>query len=276
MGCTMIDVRDGGRATVLGVNQAFSSSSVPVGSGVTGKNGRARNNLCAVVMAMVGHDLRQPLQVITGSHELLTRMLSCGKQQAELARAVDATTEVASMLGQLVGILSLNDGFGCPHHEPVALRPMLSELAAEFAAPAARKAIELRVRPTTGVVASHPVLLSGILRNLIRNAIDYTPCGGRVLVACRRRGVEMHIEVRDSGPGIAAAELDKIFEAFHRTNSTRADGLGLGLFIVRHASLVLGHRVEVRSAAGRGSCFAVVAKRPFARHEVDSISQMSK
>ena len=223
-------------------------------------------------MAMVGHDLRQPLQVITGSHELLATMLSSGKQQAELARARDATTKLASMLGQLVELLSLNDEFGCTRREPVVLRPMLSELAAEFAATAALKEIEFRVGPAAGVVSSHPVLLSGILRNLLRNAIDYTPHGGRVLVACRRRGAEMRIEVRDSGPGIAPAELGKIFEAFRRTDTSRPDGLGLGLFIVRHISLVLGHRVEVCSAPGGGSCFVVVANRPLAQHDVDSIS----
>jgi two-component system, OmpR family, phosphate regulon sensor histidine kinase PhoR len=117
------------------------------------------------------------------------------------------------------------------------------------------------------------MLLSAILRNLLRNAIDYTPSGGRVLVASRRRGTRMHIEVRDSGPGIAHDEISKIFEAFYRADTSRADGLGLGLFIVRRAAQFLGHRVEVRSAVGRGSCFTVVANRPFPANEVGRMSQ---
>ncbi len=109
------------------------------------------------------------------------------------------------------------------------------------------------------MVLSHPLLLSGILRNLMRNAIAYTPRGGRVLVGCRRRGPDLHIEVRDSGVGIPANELPQIFKAFHRGNQTGSDGLGLGLFIVKRTANLLGHRIEVRSATGRGSCFALVA-----------------
>jgi len=105
------------------------------------------------------------------------------------------------MLGQLVGLLSLRSGFAYPEHQPVVLRPLVAGLAVEFAGLAALKGIELRVAPASGVVSSHPMLLSGILRNLIRNAIDYTPSGGHVLVAIRRRGAQMHIEVRDNGPG---------------------------------------------------------------------------
>jgi histidine kinase/DNA gyrase B/HSP90-like ATPase len=121
------------------------------------------------------------------------------------------------------------------------------------------KGIKLRVVPAGIAVFSHPVLLSGILGNLIRNAIDYTPHGGRVCVACRRRGSQVHLQIRDSGVGIPADELAEVLRAFHRTDATCSEGLGLGLFIVKRAANLLGHRVQVASAAGRGSCFAVVA-----------------
>jgi signal transduction histidine kinase len=98
-----------------------------------------------------------------------------------------------------------------------------------------------------------------MLRNLIRNAIDYTPAGGRVFVTPRRSESELCIEVRDTGVGIRANTLSTIFRAFQRADESRADGLGLGLFIVKQAADLLGHRVEVRSAEGRGSCFTVVA-----------------
>lgn len=109
---------------------------------------------------------------------------------------------------------------------------------------------------------SHPILLSGILRNLLRNAIDYTPFGGRVTVGCRRRGSELRIDVRDTGVGIRPEALERIFEAFERSDDTRPDGLGLGLglFIVKRAAGLLGHRLEIRSTPGRGSCFTVVAR----------------
>ena len=97
-----------------------------------------------------------------------------------------------------------------------------------------------------------------MVRNLVRNAIDYTPRGGRVFVASRRRGPELRIEVRDTGAGIRSSVLAAIFDAFQRADNTRADGLGLGLFIVKRAADLLGHRVEVHSIEGRGSRFAVV------------------
>jgi signal transduction histidine kinase len=65
--------------------------------------------------------------------------------------------------------------------------------------------------------------------------------------------------VRDTGVGIHASALSTIFGAFQRADTSRMDGLGLGLFIVKHAADLLGHGVEVRSTEGRGSCFTVVA-----------------
>jgi signal transduction histidine kinase len=107
---------------------------------------------------------------------------------------------------------------------------------------------------------SHPVLLTGMLRNLVRNAIDYTPRGGRVFVCSRLRGEELRIEVSDTGPGIRVSALPTIFNAFHRADRTRDAGLGLGLFIVKRAADLLGHRIEVKSAEGRGSRFTVLAR----------------
>jgi signal transduction histidine kinase len=107
---------------------------------------------------------------------------------------------------------------------------------------------------------SDALLLQGILRNLIRNAVKYTGSGGRVVVGCRRRGTLLKIEVHDNGIGIPPDKLSEIFEAFRRLDSTRADGLGLGLFVVRRAVQLLGHEIEVRSEIGRGSCFSVLAE----------------
>jgi signal transduction histidine kinase len=97
-----------------------------------------------------------------------------------------------------------------------------------------------------------------MLRNLIRNAIDYTPSGSSVFVTSRRLASELRIEVRDAGVGIRASALSMIFDAFQRADESRTDGLGLGLFIVKHAADLLGHRVEVHSVEGRGSCFTIM------------------
>jgi two-component system phosphate regulon sensor histidine kinase PhoR len=212
----------------------------------------------ATLLAMAGHDLRQPLQVITSAHDVLAGILHNAKQREELGRAADATAQLASMLGQLVEALQLRERSG-DRLVPVPLRPVLDELAAEFAKSARLKGITFRVTSAGGAALSHPVILTGILRNLIRNAIDYTPSGGGVFVASRRFSAGLRLEVRDTGIGIRSNALPRIFDAFRRADESRPDGLGLGLFIVKHAAHLLGHRIEVRSVEGRGSCFSVLA-----------------
>jgi two-component system phosphate regulon sensor histidine kinase PhoR len=229
-----------------------------IGSAVSRDSDQADCDFSATLLAMAGHDLRQPLQVITSAHDVLRRTLTIEEQREELRRAAKATKRLASMLGQLVEALQLRERSGDDLHLPVPLRPILEELAAEFAEMARRKGITFRVTSGVDAALSHPVLLAGMLRNLIRNAIDYTPPGGSVFVASRCLGSESRIEVRDTGVGIRASALSAIFRAFQRADESRPDGLGLGLFIVKHAADLLGHRVEVRSTEGNGSCFTVV------------------
>jgi two-component system, OmpR family, phosphate regulon sensor histidine kinase PhoR len=221
--------------------------------------GQADGDFCATLLAMASHDLRQPLQVIVGAHDLLARIPQGDAARAQLARAEGATRHLTDILDLLVEALRLHEFPASDRLEPVLLGPMLAQLASEFAEPAHLKGVHLRVIPTSAAAFSHSVLLTGMVRNLMRNAIDYTPRGGRVLVACRRRGPQVHLQVRDSGVGIRGDELDKVFRAFHRVDATRSEGLGLGLFIVKRAADCLGHSVWVCSAAGRGSCFAIVA-----------------
>lgn len=217
-----------------------------------------QRDFCAALMAMAGHDLRQPLQIITSAHDLLATALTGGKQLEHLACAEAATSRLTEMLTQIVDALQLHELTSDLRNEPVRLGPVLEDLAREFSSKARAKDICLTIVRSRATVLSHPTLLAAILRNLLRNALEYTPAGGRVLVALRRRGPRMHIEARDNGIGIEAGELRKIFEAFHRSDTSRKDGLGLGLFIVQRAARFLGHQVEVRSATGQGSCFGLV------------------
>jgi two-component system phosphate regulon sensor histidine kinase PhoR len=214
------------------------------------------SNFSATLLAMAGHDLRQPLQVIASAHDVLAQILASEEQREELVRAEDATKQLAGMLGQLVEDKRADDDLQLP----VPLRPVLEGLAGEFAGAARLKGITFLVTATRRTAFSHPVLLTGMLRNLIRNAIDYTSPGGGVFVTARRCGAELRIEVRDTGIGISASALSTIFKAFQRADDSRTNGLGLGLYIVKHIAGLLGHRVEIRSTEGRGSTFTVIAE----------------
>ena len=104
------------------------------------------------------------------------------------------------------------------------------------------------------------MLLERMLRNLVSNAIRYTPSGGRVLLGARRRGDTLRLDVLDTGPGIPPDQLRSIFEEFHQVGNParqRSEGHGLGLAIVKRAAGLLGHRLDVASTTGRGSRFSV-------------------
>jgi two-component system phosphate regulon sensor histidine kinase PhoR len=211
-----------------------------------------------MLLAMVCHELRQPLQVIRSSHDILAGGLRRGPKHKLLARAERATTQLADAINLFGEAVLLREKMGADDQEAVRLAVLIPEVAAEFREAATEKGLTLRVITPDANALSHRSLLRTMLRNLVRNAIDYTPRGGRVLIACRRRGPLIRIEVRDNGVGIRDAHVAGIFEAFRRIDVSRQDGLGLGLFIVKSAAGLLGHEVEARSSVGGGSCFTLV------------------
>jgi signal transduction histidine kinase len=126
---------------------------------------------------------------------------------------------------------------------------------------AIERGVDVRIVPSSSIVTSDAILLTTILRNLIGNAIKYTRPGGRVLVGCRHFGASIRIDVIDTGVGMSTSQMSRIFAAFTRLEPTKADGLGIGLFIVRRATAILGHCIDVTSAPARGTRFSIVAQR---------------
>ena len=213
----------------------------------------------AVLLGMAAHDLRQPLQVIQSTYEWLSGRFDAEAERMRLQRGERAVSKLAEQLDRLAAALRLYEHTTTMELSPVPLAPIFDGVGAENVEFARQKGLELRVRPTRAVVVSNAVLLDCIVRNLVRNAIKYTD-SGHVLLSCRRRGTDMRIDIYDTGIGISADQLPRVFEAFQRLDSNRSDGLGLGLFVVRRAVELLGHRIEVSSTVGRGSRFSVLAK----------------
>jgi signal transduction histidine kinase len=123
--------------------------------------------------------------------------------------------------------------------------------------------LDLRVRECDCHAVSDPVLLHQIVANLLGNGLRYTVSGG-ILLACRRRGTMIRLEVWDTGVGIPPDRLDEIFEEFHRIASVEDSGfrgVGLGLSIVRRTASLLNHKVIVCSRLGRGSMFSITLPR---------------
>jgi signal transduction histidine kinase/CheY-like chemotaxis protein len=222
-------------------------------------------------LAAASHDLRQPMHALgLFVGELHTRLDT--PEQRRIASKVEESVEaMSSLLDSLLDISKLDAGIVIPQIQWVDVDVMMKRLVQDFAPVAQRKNITLRVRCAGTMVKSDPVLLERILLNLMSNAIRYTQPSGTVLLACRKRGDDLRIEVRDNGIGIPAEEQQNIFREFVQlANSARdrSKGLGLGLAIVDRLSRLLHHPLSLRSAPNRGSTFAVTVPRLFGVDEL--------
>jgi signal transduction histidine kinase len=210
-------------------------------------------------LAAASHDLRQPMHALGLFIAELSQHTHAPASRRLVERIAASAEAMEDLLDSLLDISKLDAGVLQPTIHSFALQPVIERIGAERRPAAAERDLTLKVRPTTCWIRSDPVLFQRILGNLVSNAVRYTQ-HGRVLVACRRRGEHLRIEVRDSGVGIAPDAHEIIFQEFVQLDNperSRDKGLGLGLAIVRRLTDLLGHRLEVRSRPGRGSVFAV-------------------
>jgi two-component system phosphate regulon sensor histidine kinase PhoR len=213
------------------------------------------------LLAMAGHDLRQPLQIIKNVHDRLDDGARTRSERHLLKMGQSAIDQLTEQLDQLLDALRLHEHARRVQLVPVNLGTVLREVYRESEWAALQKGVHIRLVPTTSSIMSDAVLLAAVLRNLISNAIKFTEPGGRVLLGCRRVRDDIRIDVFDAGAGMAAEQIPKIFEAFARLDSARSDGLGIGLFIVRRAIGMLGHPVDISSVVSRGTRFSILARR---------------
>ncbi|MGK8234524.1 Signal transduction histidine kinase [Roseovarius sp. EC-HK134] len=209
-------------------------------------------------VAAASHDLRQPLSAARLYLASLQEELASADHRVLMDKAQRALTSVEDIIDALLDISRLESGHVEVDVTHVPLRRITDQLIDEFAPIAAIKGLDLRYVPCGAMVESDASYLRRVLQNLIANAIRYTP-SGKVLVGARRQGRNLRLEVRDTGPGIAPADQDRIFQEFHRLDAhvSAAEGMGLGLAIVDRACALLGHPLELRSDLGCGACFSV-------------------
>lgn len=217
-------------------------------------------------LAVASHDLRQPLHALGLYVAELQRRVS-GTEQQHLVEQVGYSIEALStLLNALLDISKLDAGVVVPQIQPCNIADILERIATDFRMLADQKNIRLIVRPFHGYVSSDPQLLERVLINLISNALRYTGQNGCVLIACRKRGANLRIEVRDNGIGVSKTDQENIFSEFFQVTQSPVNagkeldstkGLGLGLSIVDRLVKLLGHRIELRSVLGKGSVFAV-------------------
>ncbi|MFQ3788045.1 NahK/ErcS family hybrid sensor histidine kinase/response regulator [Halomonas sp. A29] len=211
-------------------------------------------------LAAVSHDLLQPLnaaRLFVGA--LVEQEMSTAN--LELIQQVGhSLKDVETLLGTLVDISKLDAGVVTPEVTAFAIRELLDGLAREYRQVAASEGLGFHYVPSSAIVSSDISLLARVIRNLLSNAVRYTP-SGHLLLGCRRRREGLEIQVLDTGCGIAEEEQELIFQEFRRLPSAvsaRDRGLGLGLSIVDKISRMLRQPVRVRSRVGHGTLFGVL------------------
>ncbi len=218
-------------------------------------------------LAAASHDLRQPVQALFFFTAALDRKLRGHPARPLLADLERSLESLNMLLDSLLDISKLDAGVVAPKQTTFSVAALLERMESEFAPAARAKGLDFRMVPSTAMIRSDPSLLNRVVMNLVANAVRYTQ-QGRILIGCRRDGECLRIEVLDTGIGIPPERHEDIFEEFYQVANAERDrnlGLGLGLAIVQRLSRLLGHRVSVRSAAGKGSRFSVLV--PLAGHQ---------
>ncbi len=207
-------------------------------------------------LAAASHDLRQPVQSLYLFAAALADRLHGHPALPMLNTMRQGLDTLKGLLDGLLDMSRLESGKIVAAPTDLRLNQLLGRLVAEYAPRAAQKGLALRAVPTRAWVHTDPAHLERILRNLMENALRYTPTG-RVLLGCRHTATTVRVELWDSGVGIPADRLEDIFEEFTQLGGAHERGLGLGLAIVTRLSRLLGHPVAVRSTEGKGSVFTV-------------------
>jgi two-component system phosphate regulon sensor histidine kinase PhoR len=219
----------------------------------------------------LSHELRTPLSTV----RLLTESLMLEAERTELPSRVKEniakidveTGHLVQMVNELLDLAKIEQGDAPMRHDDVDMTRVVNECVARLHVYAERQTVALRVDVATGtapVVVGDEDRLGQLLANLVHNAIKFSAPGSEVVVHVREDGENVVVEVEDHGPGIPAADRNRIFERFYKVDRARSrgrGGTGLGLAISRH--IVDRHRghIWVQSDEGSGSSFFVSLPR---------------
>jgi signal transduction histidine kinase len=234
------------------------------------QNARLRkvDGLKTEFLATVSHELRGPLSSIVSYTELIAdEKEGLSPAAASFLEVIERSADQLTRLVSDLLLLSRIEAGAAPLGlAPVSVRDVLTDVLREAAPVAERQGIEL-----VGSVGDGPPVqadrarLVQVVENLVSNAIKYSTTGGTVRVSASAADGQWRIDVADSGLGIPADELDRVFERFFRASNGRKAGRlgsGLGLSVVQALTVLHGGRVEVTSTVGQGSTFSAFLPLP--------------
>jgi two-component system, OmpR family, phosphate regulon sensor histidine kinase PhoR len=213
-------------------------------------------------VANVSHELRTPLTAIRGYVETLLEEVEDGEAEQFLQVIFRHTTRMERLVGDLLRLARLDAGQEVAEMRPVSLRALVDGVIDELAPLIDNRRADVRVSidDPDRTIETDPARVHDILRNLLENAVSYSPEGGVASVSARLAGGRATFEVADTGPGIPPGDLQRVFERFYRVDKSRVrnpGGTGIGLAIVRHLVGLLGGTVVAANREGGGAVFTV-------------------
>ena len=214
---------------------------------------------------MVAHELRSPLSAVRQQNSIILEGLAGplkDKQEELLGRGVKKIDQLLELINDLLDIAKLEQGVPVQHRIPIDIGMVIKDMVALMEPKAKEQGISLayscdNLKP----VQADPKGVEEIFNNLISNAINYSPDGGKVTVAARGHGEYVEIKVADTGLGIPSEELSKIFDRFYRIKHPKTRqviGTGLGLAIVKGVVEAHHGTIDVDSTVGKGTTFKIL------------------
>jgi signal transduction histidine kinase len=212
-------------------------------------------------IATASHDLRNPITSVKGFSMLIKQAGPLNEIQEDFVQRIqNAATNMGELVENMLDLAKTDMGVE-PNHETIDLDALLLQIADEFQPAARAKKQSLLFEETTTRFQAHgdALQLRQAFRNLIGNAIKYSPEGGTVTISVREDADVINIQIKDDGYGIPPGDLPLVFNRFYRVRNNGHDdieGNGLGLAIVKSIAERHGGDVSVESELGKGSCFS--------------------
>lgn len=211
------------------------------------------------VLGVVAHDLRNPLNVIISSTDLLLNEdLDRARRTELLEVALRAGRRMNRLIGDLLDTVRLHAGKLALDLEDVAVATIFKDADDMFRPLAEKRQITIEIPPTPDglAVRADPLRVSQVLGNILGNALKFTPERGRIVLRASSNGRQVRIDVIDNGPGISASDLEHLFDNFWQAQRNDNRGVGLGLAIAKSVVEAHGGRIWCESTPGKGTTFS--------------------
>ena len=227
-------------------------------SSVSARNLQGEKDAVKTLVADISHQTKTPIANLRLYAQLLEEQELTEEGRALAAALTGQAEKLQDLVQSLVKASRLETGIIVQNPRPLLLAPMLESAAAQFRPKAAEKGVSLTVEPTEVLAVFDPRWTEEAVCNLLDNAVKYTPPGGSVSVRVTAYELYRRIDVADTGPGVPEADQGKIFQRFYRSPDARdADGVGIGLYLVRKIAEGQGGYVKVFSKPGEGAKFSL-------------------